>query len=493
MTPRDSEQKAEEPLLTIQDMAPKLMEEPALVNLAEIAVPIGDREPVDPETLEHRHFKEGAFWNHIPAFRNVDSKEFQSVSFQMRNSVTSAAQLREMLGGVVANDFLVDVEAGLLSAPMNLRISPYLLSLIDWSQPYTDPIRIQFLPVSSTRLPDHPRMQLDSLHEEESSPTSGIVHRYPDKALFLPLDVCPVYCRYCTRSYAIGGSTDTVDKSGYKPQNERWKAAFAYLASRPEIEDVVVSGGDAYMLPPRRLREILEVLLAIPHIRRIRIATKGPAVMPMKILTDTKWTDTLCELVDAGRKLGKEVCLHTHFNCTNEITDLSRQAMDLLFRRGVKVRNQSVLVRGVNDSAKEMVKLAKQLSYMNVQPYYVYQHDMVKGVEELRTRLESSIEIERKLRGATAGFNTPTFVTDVPGGGGKRDLHSFEYYDDVTGISVYRSPAVDEEAVYLYFDPIDLLPLEGRERWADRNQHDRMVKEALLASGCSSLKLAASH
>jgi lysine 2,3-aminomutase len=150
-------------------------------------------------------------------------------------------------------------------------------------------------------------------------------------------------------------------------------------------------------------------------------------------------------------------------------------------------------VRGVNDSAEEMVKLIKQLSYMNVQPYYVYQHDMVKGVEDLRTRLEDTMEIERQVRGSTAGFNTPTFVTDVPGGGGKRDLHSADYYDEVTGISVYRSPAVDEEAVYLYFDPIDRLPLEGQKRWANRAQHERMVKEAILASGYSSLKLAASN
>ena len=306
----------------------------------------------------------------------------------------------------------------------------------------------------------------------------------------MPLDVCPVYCRYCTRSYAIGGSTDTVDKSGYKPQDMRWKAAFAYLASRPEIEDVVISGGDAYMLSPSRLREILEVLLAIPHIRRIRVATKGPAVMPMKILNDEKWTNTLCELVEVGRKQGKEVCLHTHFNCSNEITEISHQAMDLLFRRGVKIRNQSVLVRGVNDSADEMIKLIKQLSYMNVQPYYVYQHDMVKGVEELRTSLEDSMEIERRVRGATAGFNTPTFVTDVPGGGGKRDLHSFDYYDEVTGISVYRSPAVDEEKVYLYFDPISLLPSEGRRRWTCREENDRMINEALLASGNAGLQQA---
>ncbi len=489
MTPRSSVGKQIEKQLKVREVVPEMVEEPALESLAETLVPETDRDPVAVDSLEHRQFGDQTFWRHIPAFAKVSKEEFFSTSFQMRHCVTSASDARELLSSLVSEEFLQDVEKGLTEAPMNLRVTPYLMSLVDWDNPYTDPIRIQFLPVSSTRLPDHPRLSLDSLHEESDSPTPGLVHRYPDKALFLPLDVCPVYCRFCTRSYAVGGSTDTVDKSGYKPQDERWKAAFAYLASRPEIEDVVVSGGDAYMLPARRLEQVLEVLLAIPHIRRIRIASKGPAVMPMKILTDTKWTDTLCRMVDKGRQAAKEVCLHTHFNCTNEISPVTRQAMDLLFRRGVRVRNQSVLIRGVNDDPEEMVTLVKQLSYMNVQPYYVYQHDMVKGVEELRTRLEDTLEIERWVRGATAGFNTPTFVTDVPGGGGKRDAHSFEYYDEVTGISVYRSPAVDESRVYLYFDPIDQLPEEGQKRWAQFPEHNRMIKEALMASGCSGMQL----
>jgi lysine 2,3-aminomutase len=481
--------RTEEPR-TIGDLPDLVADQPALQPLADVEIPDPVKDPVNEDDLVHRDFDESNFWQHIPAFAAIDRDTFLQSGFQLRHSVTGAGDLRELVSGLVSEEFLDDVERGLGEAPMNVRVTPYLLSLIDWDNPYADPIRIQFLPVASSRQPDHPRLELDSLHEQYDSPTPGLVHRYPDKALFLPLDVCPVYCRFCTRSYAIGGSTDTVEKGGYKPGNQRWQAAFAYLAARPEIEDVVVSGGDAYLLPPRRLREILTVLLDIPHIRRVRIATKGPAVMPMKILTDTAWTDTLCELVDEGRKRSKEVCLHTHFNCTAEITDISREAMDLLFRRGVVVRNQSVLIRGVNDDPEEMANLVKQLSWMNVQPYYVYQHDMVKGVEELRTRLEDSMEIERRVRGVTAGFNTPTFVTDVPGGGGKRDLHSFDYYDEITGVSVYRSPAVDESKAYLYFDPIDLLPEEGRRRWADPKQHDAIVKEALLAAGLAGKRVA---
>ncbi|MEZ4388814.1 MAG: KamA family radical SAM protein [Candidatus Krumholzibacteriia bacterium] len=438
--------------------------------------------------LSHREFPDDPFWRRIPAFADVDLETFLDPAFQNRHSVTSAAGLRELVGPLVHPDFLLDVEAGLRQAPMNMRLSPYVMSRIDWADPYADPVRRQFLPLASTRLPDHPRLTLDSLHEQADSPTPGLVHRYPDKALFLALDVCPVYCRFCTRSYAIGGSTPTVSKQGYKPQAARWQASLDYLASRPEIEDVVLSGGDSFMLPARMLRELLFALLAIPHIRRVRVASKGPAVMPMKILRDTAWTDALCEAVDHGRAHGQEVCLHTHFNAPEEITFITQQALDVLFRRGVKVRNQSVLIRGVNDTPERMVRLVRRLSAINVQPYYVYQHDMVKGVEELRTTLAESIELERWVRGATAGFNTPTFVMDAPGGGGKRDLHSYDRYDETTGISVYRSPAVDPTRYYLYFDPLDRLPAEGRRRWRDPSEHRRMIREVVMAAGLSALE-----
>lgn len=489
MSDRSSEKHALEAPQTFADLPDEISENPHLALLQGVTVPESLKDPVEPEEIVHRDFRTGEFWRRIPGFANVDRDTFLDPVFQVRNSVTHPAKLREILRDLVPTEFYDDCERGFGLAPMNVRVTPYLLSCVDWTNPYDDPIRIQFLPVASTRLADHPRLSLDSLHEQDDSPTPGLVHRYPDKALFLPLDVCPVYCRYCTRSYAVGGDTDTVEKDGYKPRNDRWRRAFVYLASRPEIEDVVVSGGDAFMLPTRRLAEIVDTLLEIPHIRRIRIATKGPAVMPMKILRDEEWTDTLVGLAEKGRRLHKEVCLHTHFNCREEITDISREAMNLLFERGVKVRNQSVLVAGVNDDPEAMIDFVRQLAYMNVQPYYVYQHDMVKGVEELRTTLAETIEIERHVRGATAGFNTPTFVTDVPGGGGKRDLHSFDHYDEETGVSVYRSPSVDENRAYLYFDPIHRLPPSGQKRWADVRQHDVMVKEALLAAGLSAYEV----
>ena len=461
-----------------------------LDRIAAIDVPPALKPAIDPASLIHRDLLGGEFWKRIPAFSQVSEAEFLETTYQNKNSVTSSEKLAEVIRPLVPASFLEDVTEGLRQAPMRLRLSPYLLSLIDWNNPYDDPIRIQFVPVASTRYPDHPMLMMDSLDEQGDSPVPGLVHRYEDKVLFLALDVCPVYCRFCTRSYAIGGDTDLVDKVDFKPVPAQWDKIFAYLMSRPEVEDVVVSGGDAYFLPPHRLSYIGKTLLAIPHIRRIRFATKGPAVMPMRILTDHEWTDTLIDLSQMGRDMGKEVCLHTHFNHPAEITEITQRAMMLLFKKGLRVRNQSVLIRGVNDNVETMRLLVKRLSYVNVTPYYVYQHDMVKGVDDLRTTIATTVELERKVRGITAGFNTPVFVTDAPGGGGKRDVHSYEFYDQETGISVYRSPSVDDERVHLYFDPIYLLPDSGKARWEMPSEHSVMVAEALKAAGCERLIVA---
>ncbi len=474
----------------VSDLPSKITNAEQLEVLGELAIPNPNKEMVSARDIAHRKFQNGPFWKRIPAFKNVTEEQFLDTKWQNKNSVHKIAKLGAIIEELTSPEFVKDAIKGMEEAPMNLRLSPYIISLINWDDPYNDPLRIQFLPLGASREPDHPKLTLDSLSEQDDSPVPGLVHRYFDKALFLPLDVCPVYCRFCTRSYAIGSDTDLVDKVNFKPIPDNWNKAFAYIASRPEIEDIVISGGDAYMLVHTRIRQIGEMLLNIPHIRRIRFATKGPAVMPMKILTDTEWTDALVDMVDLGRSMGKEVVLHTHFNSANEITQITKDAMDLLFKRGVTVRNQSVMIKGVNDSAEEMIHLVRKLAYMNVQPYYVYQHDMVKGTEEMRTSVAQTQEVERAVRGVTAGFNTPLFVTDAPGGGGKRDVHSFDYYDRTTGISVYRSPSVDADKIYLYFDPISSLSEEGQKLWEDESLHQDLIENAIKASGFSNLTMA---
>ena len=437
------------------------------------------RKRVPQRDQAHRELWTGEFWRRIPAYRDVDEATFLDHRFQAKASVTRAEQLYSVLRECVSDAFYQAVEEGLSRAPMSVRLSPYVLSLIDWDRPEADPIRRQFLPLASELLPEHPMARLDSLSERAHSPVPGLIHRYSDKVLFLTQDRCPVYCRFCTRSYAVGLDTDDVRKDHVGAQKDRWEEAFEYLRAHEEVEDVVISGGDCYSLRGDQIRLIGDSLLDIPHIRRMRFATKGPAVMPMKLLTDDDWVGALTSVTQRGRRLHKQVVVHTHFNHPREITDISRRAIGRLFEEGIIVRNQAVLLRGVNDNVETMRMLVKRLGYIQVQPYYVFQHDMVTGVEDLRTPLSTSIEIEKQVRGLTAGFNCPTFVVDLPGGGGKRDVHSYEYYNQTTGVSVYRSPNIDSRARYLYFDPIDQLPEEGQERWADPRQHDAIVEEAL--------------
>lgn len=438
--------------------------------------------PVDASALEHRNLKRDEYWRHIPAYKDVDAETFHSHVFQMRNSVTSVGKLMHVLGDTVSPEFYRDVTVGIQQAPMSIRISPYLLSLINWDDPYTDPIRKQFLAVGSQQLPNHPELHLDSLNEQGDSPVPGLTHRYPDRVLFLVLDTCPVYCRFCTRSYAVGLDTDDVEKVQLRVNRERWDGALNYIASRPEVEDVVVSGGDMYQLKADQLQELGDRILDIDHIRRFRFATKGPAVLPQKLVTDHAWVDALTRVVDRGRKMNKEVVLHTHFNHPNELTGITEDGIKGLKERGIIVRNQSVLQRSVNDDVDTMQMLIKRLSYLNVQPYYVFFHDLVSGVEDLRTTLASGLDIEKQVRGVTAGYNTPTFIVDTLGGGGKRDAHSYEHYNSETGIAVYTSPVVRPGAHLFYFDPIDSLNEDVQARWQDDVAREQMKQEALEAA-----------
>ncbi len=434
--------------------------------------------PVDESALVHRSFLEGPFWQKIPAYAKVTEDQFLDHKWQAKSSITNVQKLLAAVQDLVTPEFYKDAESGFKHAPMSVRIAPYLLSLIDWTDPYRDPLRRQFIPLESRLLPDHPKLGLDSLGEMADAPVPGLTHRYVDKALFLPLDTCPVYCRFCTRSYAVGIDTDEVEKVQLNVNAERWAQAMAYVASRPELEDIVISGGDAYNLRPSQITQIGMALLELPNVKRMRFATKGPAVMPQKILTDKEWLDALAGVVARGRSLHKAVVLHTHFNHPNEITAITHNAMNVLFERGITVRNQSVLQRGVNDDVDAMKLLVKKLGHMNVQPYYVYMHDLVRGVEDLRTTLQTAIDLEKHVRGSTAGFHTPTFVCDAPGGGGKRDVHSYEYYDRTTGVSVFSAPSVKPGRHFMYFDPIDALPPKGRARWADPREHQKMIDQA---------------
>lgn len=433
--------------------------------------------------LEHRNFRNDDFWKEIPGWSNVTRGEFADHMWQLKNSVRKVAQIKKLLGDTVSKEFIADLESGLHTTPMNIRITPYVFSLIDWKDPLNCPLRKQFLPVGSQVIPDHPMHMADSLSEDDDSPVPMLTHRYPDKVLFLPLTICPVYCLYCTRSRVIGGSTESVEKETYGANQKYWDDVFEYLMNSPKVEDVVISGGDSFMLNAKQISYIGENLLKIPHIRRIRYATKGIAIFPQKILTDDAWVKALSDVHKFGRSLGKQVVVHTHFSSPREITKWTQMAMDRLFSEGIIVRNQAVLQDGVNNHVDEMVLLTRQVGYLNIQPYYVYMHDMVPGCEHFRTTLREGVELEKAVRGTTAGFNTPTFVCDLPGGGGKRHVASYEYYDEENGISVWTAPYVKPGKSFTYFDPIHKLSPEAQARWADVPTREAMIIEAVKKAG----------
>ena len=423
------------------------------------------------------------WWRVIPGWSDVDPTRFRDTRWQMRHTVRSLDKLIGLTGPLLPHGFASDARGGLAVAPMELRLTPYVVSLIDWTRPWRDPIRRQFLPLGSEVEPDHPLASLDSLNEGRDTVLPGLIHRYPDKVLFLTLDVCPVYCRCCTRSYAVGSSTDQVDKPSLSSGRSRLDDVCDYLRQHPKVVDVVISGGDTCLLPASAIRSIGERLLDLPSIRRIRFASKLMAVLPQKVLTDEPWLDALGYVADLGHQRGCEVALHTHVNHPREISPITVSAAERLFERRITLRNQSVLQRGVNDDPTTMLALLRRLAELHVRPYYVYTHDVVAGVECLRTTLARGIEIEKEIRGGLAGFDTPTFVCDVMGGGGKRDLHSYEYYDERLGIAVYRSPVVDPGRAYFYVDPLSQLSSAAQRAWQQPGAPDRFVQQALERAG----------
>jgi len=295
-----------------------------------------------------------------------------------------------------------DVVKGIRLATQHFRmaITPYYASLIDFNNPYC-PIKAQAIPSANEAMFSVDDMD-DPLEEDRDSPVPGLTHRYPDRVLFLVTDMCSMYCRHCTRRRLVG-HTDC----GFI--EDRWRAAVEYISAHTEIRDVIVSGGDPLTLVDSKIECIVEHLRRIPHIEIIRIGTRVPVVNPMRI------TQPLV------RRLKKyhPIYIATHFNHYKEITEESARACNLLADNGFRVENQSVLLRNVNDCPHVMKKLVQKLLSIRARPYYLYQCDLSKGISHFRTSIGKGIQIIESLRGHTSGLAVPTYVVDLPGGGGK--------------------------------------------------------------------------
>jgi len=281
-----------------------------------------------------------------------------------------------------------------------MRINPYYLRLI---RQVGDPIWRQAVP-SIEELQASSCCE-DPLDEENQSPVPNLVHRYPDRALFLVSSTCAMYCRFCTRKRKVGCAEMAITA-------ETIAAGIEYIREHEEIRDVILSGGDPLLLSDEKLESILKGLRSIPHLEIIRIGTRVPVVLPHRITLN---------LVKMLRKY-HPLYINTHFNHPDEITDVAARACGRLADAGIPLGNQTVLLRGVNDDPAVMKRLMQKLLAIRVRPYYIYQADMVEGTDHFRTSVEEGLEIIRALRGHTTGMAVPAYVIDAPGGGGKIPL-----------------------------------------------------------------------
>ena len=279
------------------------------------------------------------------------------------------------------------------------RITRYYLSLIKAKD---DPLYKQVIP-DIKELEFHGLYQ-DPLAEEDDSPVRNIVHRYPDRCLFLVSPVCAGYCRFCTRKRKVGDPL--------KINHRDIQSGIDYIRDHAEIRDVIISGGDPLMLSDERLEKILSQLRAIPHVEILRIGSRMPCFLPQRI------TGKLVRMLKKYHPL----YINVHFNHPDELTPRAMHALARLANAGIPLGNQTVLLKGVNDDAETMKRLMQKLLQARVKPYYIYQADMVFGTDHFRTRVEKGLEIVKALRGWTSGMAVPYFVIDAPGGGGKIPL-----------------------------------------------------------------------
>ena len=321
----------------------------------------------------------------------------------MQNWITSAVQLSIIIP--LREEEQAEIEQCLQHFKM--AITPYYASLIHPDQPES-PIKKQAVP-SIRELHVEPCDMADPLCEDQYSPTPGLVHRYPDRVLFLLTHKCSMYCRHCTRRRMVGCEDFSLGQ-------EELDGAFDYIEHHTEVRDVLLSGGDPLILSDEWLEKIIRRLRTIPHVEIIRIGTRTPVVLPMRI------TDHLLAML----KQYQPIWINTHFNHPDEITPDSARACGKIADAGIPLGNQSVLLRGVNDRADTLKRLFTGLVQIRVRPYYLYQCDLSKGIGHFRTPVAEGMELMKQIRGFISGFAVPEYVIDLPGGGGKTPA-SFDY------------------------------------------------------------------
>jgi lysine 2,3-aminomutase len=362
-------------------------------------------------SLKTFHSAGRGFWNNVP------QSDWDDWHWQLKHRITTLAQLQRFLPTLTPEEH----EGTLLANhKLALAITPYFFNLIDGSDENC-PIRRQVVP----RLDETftaPWEMSDPCQEDSHSPVPGLVHRYPDRVLFLVTDRCAAYCRYCTRSRLVSNA------SGYDfhPAFDR---QIDYIREHPAIRDVLLSGGDPLLLSDEKLEFLLSRLRAIPHLEFLRIGTRIPIFLPQRV------TPGLCAMLRKYHPL----FLSVHSNHPRELTTESRQALERLADAGIPLGNQSVLLRQVNDDPVVMRALMQKLLLCRVKPYYIYQCDLISGSAHLRSTVRQGLEIMESLRGHTTGYAVPQYVIDAPGGGGKVPVNPDYVLSRETGRVIMRN------------------------------------------------------
>ncbi|MGZ4782333.1 MAG: KamA family radical SAM protein [Oryzihumus sp.] len=439
-------------------------------------------------------------WTRLPGWKDVTAAEWASAQWQRAHCVKNIKQLRELMGDLLTEAFYLDLERDQAErATMSMLVPPQMMNTMvrstDGPMPaagaeftaafYADPVRRYMLPVFSDRRtdwPSHPYSSRDSLHEHDMWVAEGLTHRYPTKVLAELLPTCPQYCGHCTRMDLVGNSTPTVAKLKFdlKPV-DRYAAMLAYLGNTPSVRDVVVSGGDVANMPWKNLESFLDRLLEIDNIRDIRLATKALMGLPQHWLADDV-VEGVGRVARKARERGVSLAIHTHVNTAQSVTPAVAAATKAMLDAGVRdVRNQGVLMRGVNDSTEALLDLCfALLDGASITPYYFYMCDMIPFSEHWRMSLAEAQHLQHSMMGYLPGFATPRIVCDVPFVG-KRWVHQVDSYDTERGMSYWRKnyrtsiEGADTEALsreFVYYDTIYTLPEAGQQWWHDHGGHE---------------------
>jgi lysine 2,3-aminomutase len=420
-------------------------------------------------------------WRRLPGYREVTAEQWESAQWQRAHTVKNLKELKAALGDHLSDALAADIHRDMLErATMSMLIPPQMVNTMQLDDLYADPVRRYMAPAFTDRDPEwpsHPYATRDSLHEADMWAVEGLTHRYPTKVLAEILPTCPQYCGHCTRMDLVGNSTPQVAKYKFEiKQPDRLQMMLEYLRATPSVRDVVVSGGDVANMPPKRLEDFVSSLMDMDNIRDIRLATKALMGLPQHFLQPDV-QGSLQRLGEKAQARGVDIAVHTHVNHANQLTPLVARATAQFFDWGYRdVRNQGVLLRGVNTTPKELLDLSfTLLDRCRILPYYFYMCDMIPGSEHWRLAVWEAQTLQHAIMGYLPGFATPRIVCDVPFVG-KRWVHQVDSYDRDKGISYwtknYRTGIEhdDPEALarrYPYYDPISTLPEAGRAWWRE--------------------------